>query len=295
MEFRNVTFYNHFGNGDLWISREFVKQITELISADNYYYAHAKDHHLLFDLPYIKKAEITDICNMREPYVLYGDSIYINTWLGYAYGKYVFPNVTLSIANMKRMFNDTLSYIGINYRFNATNFNYVPRPDYAFIEDGYITNINKFILNNIQSKLVLISNGNVQSNQASNFDFKPIINNLANKHINTIFLVTENYEEKPDNVLYAGDIIKKTDGSDLPEISYFSQFVDLIVGRSSGPYVYAQTTLNYSNPDMSIIGFTYEHDCAHMLNQTESRAKLYWDDTSNPVSIENRIEELLHE
>jgi hypothetical protein len=295
MDFRNVTFFNHYGNGDLWISREFVKRIVELIPADNYYYAHSKDHHLLFDLPYIEKADITSICDMREPYIICGDSLYINTWLGYAYGKYVFPNVTLSINNMKRMFTDTLSYLGIDYKFDEANANYVPNPNYMYISDNYITNINKFTLDNIQSKFVLVSNGNVQSNQAFNFDFKPILQNLANRHENTVFIVTEDYQNKPENIVYVGDIIKKTEGSDLPEISYFSQFMDLIIGRSSGPYVYSQTTINYNNPFISIIGFTYERACAHMLNQSESKAKLYWSDTLDQIEIENRIEELLHE
>ncbi|HOO68531.1 MAG TPA: hypothetical protein PLC53_04100, partial [Bacilli bacterium] len=94
MKYKEVIFYNHYGCGDLWASRQIVQEMMEILEAENYYYAHSHDHHLFFDIPTLQFKPLDELCNMRMPYVIYGDSLYINTWIGYAYGKYVFPNVS---------------------------------------------------------------------------------------------------------------------------------------------------------------------------------------------------------
>jgi len=293
MEYRNVVFYNHFGNGDLWVSREFVKTMMRLFDADNYYYSHTKDHHIFFDIPELSFRPLNDKCLMREPYVMFGDTLYINTWIGWAYGKYVFPGVSITLDNYKRMFNDTISLIGDTYVFDKRNIEYVPNPDYSYLEDNYVENINRFIFNNAGRTIVLISNGEVQSNQSANFDFMPIISQLAVTYEDSVFIITGDYLGKPDNVVLARDIIGKQEGSELPEISYLSQYMDVIVGRSSGPFVFAQTKLNYSNPNMSLISFTYEKQCAHMLKEHESMAKLYWSSATEQFAVLNDIKNIL--
>jgi hypothetical protein len=290
MNFDNIIFYCGYGNGDLWISREFVKEIASLSLADSYYYAHNKDHHLFFDLPYLKFKELDYNCLERQPYALYGKDLYINTWLGYAYGKYVFPGVTCSLSNLRRMFTDTLSSLGIDYRFSTNDINYVPELDITLLEDEYYENINQFVYRNIDRPLILISNGSVQSGQASNFSFDSYVNDEADKYKDVLFLVTENYSNKPTNVICIKDIIKKQYGTDLPEISYLSTFVDTIAGRSSGPYVYSQNRQNYNNPDLYMLGYTWEKACAHMLTQQTSRATLAWCGTDNPNDIKMELE-----
>lgn len=293
MEYRDVIFYNHYGTGDLWASREFVKVMMKLFDADSYFYAHSKDHHLFFDIPELEFKQLNDKCLMREPYVLCGNSLYINTWIGWAYGKYVFPGVSVTLDNYKRMFNDTVKSIGSNYEFNKRNFEYVPKPNFNFISDTYMTNMNRFLYQNLEKNMVLVSNGDVQSNQACNFDFMPIVSQLAVTYEDTLFIITEDYLGKPENVLLAKDIIDKQEGSELPEISYLSQYMDTIVGRSSGPFVFAQIQYNYSNPNLNILSFTYEKQCAHMLKEHESTAKLFWSSATKHDEVFETIREVL--
>lgn len=293
MEYKDVVFYNHFGTGDLWASREFVRVLIDLIDADNYYYAHAKDHHIFFDIPNLIYKQLDDKCLLREPYVICGNTLYINTWIGWAYGKYVFPGVSVTLDNYKRMFNDALHSLGATFQFCKNNFDYVPKPDYRFLKDEYVDNVNRFVFQNMDKTLVLISNGEVQSNQAFNFDFMPIISELAVTYEDSILIITEDYLGKPENVYLANDIIGKTEGTELPEISYLSQYVDIIIGRSSGPFVFAQTVQNYSNPDMSLLSFTYEKQCSHMLKEHETVAKLFWSPDTDHDNILNKIKEVI--
>jgi hypothetical protein len=293
MEFKDVIFYNHYGVGDLWVSSEFVKHIMHIIPASSYEYAHTKDPHLLFDLKGVRSVKLNEYCMMREPYVIIGDSLYINTWIGYAYGKYVFPGVTCSLANYKRMFNDTLESLGYGTPFNRANEDYVPDPNYQYLDDTCISNVDNFIFENLTDTIVLICNGEVQSNQAFNFDFTPIINVLADTFTTVKFIITEDIANKPTNVYLARDIICKDEGSELPEISYLSSYADVIIGRSSGPFVFTQTENNYADEHKIIISFTYEKECAHMLTQEESTANLYWSNLQDTGKIIDYLTDII--
>ena len=50
MNFNNIVFFNHFGNGDIFTAREFIKEIMRKAPQYKYYFAHAKDPYLLGDL-----------------------------------------------------------------------------------------------------------------------------------------------------------------------------------------------------------------------------------------------------
>ena len=49
-----ITFYNHFGAGDIFESREFVKDLMKILPADEYRYAHGKNPKILLDIPELK-------------------------------------------------------------------------------------------------------------------------------------------------------------------------------------------------------------------------------------------------
>lgn len=288
MVIKEVIFYNHYGNGDIFVAREFVKEIMRNLPEAKHYFAHSKDPYINSDI--LKHRPLDVFCEMRSPFILVDESLYINTWIGYAYGKYVLPGVVCRLDKFKQMYNDTLEKIGLPFRLNQPIENYIP--EIGGIDSEYKNNITDFVYSIINKKLVLICNGNVQSNQAENFDFTPVIEKLAEENPNIIFLVTEYFYTNFTNIIYTGSIFGKGTGSDLKEIGYLSKYVDIIIGRSSGPFVFCQTRTNYSNANLKILSFTYVKEAGHMAFFPVN-AKLHWSPATNFEGVYNAIKQLL--
>ena len=164
---KKVIFYNHFGNGDIFESREFVKEYMAKIPADNYYYAHGKNPRILADIPELQFTEVTEVMDARHAAVITDDILYINTWIGRD-GRYVLPGIGCVVENLYHMHNAIITGLGFE-PLQKNMFDYIPSIDYSYYNTD---NIDAFCKEHPERK-VLISNGPVQSNQARNFDFTP--------------------------------------------------------------------------------------------------------------------------
>jgi hypothetical protein len=289
MAYRNVHFYNHYGAGDIFISREFVKEICNKIPAENYYYAHAKNKRILADMPFLQWEAITDKHVMRSYFRPAGEDLYINTWMGVT-SKYVTPANSCSINNAYRMYNDILRALGYETLLQ-NSLGYIPQPIFGFGNfqlDGvieFIGNIKDFIL---------IDNCFVQSNQAKNFDFTPIIDRLAGDFPDKAFVTTMQTDIIRDNVFFSGLITKTDDGFDLNEISFLSQFTNTIIGRSSGPMVFCMTKENCYNQNKLFLSFTYRPEAAHIVDQgIKIPAKTAWGDAKNEDDVVSIISNVI--
>jgi hypothetical protein len=56
--------------------------------------------------------------------------------------------------------------------------------------------------------------------------------------------------------LFASEIIKKENGSDLNEISYLSTKCNVIIGRASGPFTFAINRQNIEDPNKILLSFS---------------------------------------
>jgi len=286
----NVVFYNHYGNGDLFISREFIRDIMSIIPADNYYYAHAKNPRMFADIPKLQHTKITDNCIMRSRCGLSGSDIYINTWLGVD-STFVTRANSCSILNAYKMFSlilATLGYKPLSKPLDA----YLPSVDYTAFD---ITPVDEF-LKSVTSKLVLVANCNAQSGQAENFDMTSVIQRLCDNYHNTIFMVTDPVKVDAPNYITTGEITKSKDGFDLNEISYLSRFADLFIGRSSGAQIFTMTRDNYMNPDKTFLSFTKMVESAHIVWQAPViKAKVYWSNATNETDVYNYTCKVINE
>jgi hypothetical protein len=266
----NVIFYNFFHAGDIFESREFVKECMDKISAENYYYAHQQNPKILADLPQLVHIPVTDKMNPRSPVAIIEDTIYINTWIGWG-GGYVLPGIGCTVEKLYEMYNDTLRKLNLPSLSKAV-FDYIPSIDYSYYN---IEPVNKF-LQEFKERKVLISNGKVYSNQAENFDFTPAIDRLAYNLHDVIFILTEAVDISSDNIFFTSDIINNEDNFDLNEISYLSLFCDTHIGRNSGPHVFAQVKENWLDPNKISLSFTRVQGASHFVWKLPTKMSKWW-------------------
>jgi len=246
-----IIFFNHFHNGDVHLSRGFVKAIMTAFPEHEYSYAHKNDPNLLADIPNLK--HLNNIpCSQHEGVIKINGDIWINTWYGQQSFHYMnqygitFDTLYSALnAATQTIFNKSLAEIEPN------PINLFPSIDYMKLK---VDNIHSWLMNH-SGKRVLVENSLSLSGQSNNFDMNQVVVKLANKHPSLMFLTSAPIKDCPTNVFYCGDIIKKS-GSDLNEISYLSIHCDVVVGRASGIFSFCMTKENLFQRKASFVCFS---------------------------------------
>jgi len=285
--YKDLCFYSHFGNGDLFNSREIIKDIIGFGIAERYWYAHSKNPNMFNDIPELHYIKPHKFLNAMEPYKRGGaNDLYINTWIGRD-NKYVLPGVGCTLKMYKTMFNETLSSLNLPILTKKLS-KYIPTIDY---ERFNIKFTKQWLSNYKKYKIVLMSTGNVQSDQAINFSFTPVVKNLCEKFPNIIFVTTSKMNLSYTNLFFSIDITKNT--FDLNEISYLSLFADTIIGRSSGPYVFTQVKANLMNPNKKFLAFTKHINASNLVRGISTEANFFWSDAVDEKSVTERCVEAI--
>lgn len=254
----NIIFYNPCRNGDIHISRNFVKYLCDALGKNkyNYIYSHKNCKNLLQDIDYLKydnqlfsKISVGDFLKKEK------NNIYINTWYAARNRQYI-NKYKITFDCLYFLFKDIFSFFNLKIEKSVPNlFNLFPSIDY----NKYDTlNIKNFFDNN-QNKPILICNGAVHSNQSYNLNLNSVVLELATQFKNKNFILTNNFEIDKSiypNVYFTSDIINKKTGSDLNEISYLSLKCDLIIGKASGPFTFAMVQENLNNTNKKMISFS---------------------------------------
>ena len=77
-----IVFYNHYHNGDVFISKQYIKHIMSLFPDMEYVYYHPNSPKLLKDLN-INTLSINDVdLPQKIQTLVVGNILYINTWIG---------------------------------------------------------------------------------------------------------------------------------------------------------------------------------------------------------------------
>lgn len=270
--FDKVVFYCHYGNGDLLISKEFVREIIQKIPAKEYYYAHAKNSRMFADITQLKHTNITDNMQMRRRVTIIDNCLYLNTWLGVD-STFVTPANSCSIYNSLRMYNYMLSTSNLGVRLTQPMEDYIPKIDYKYFN---ISSIDEFINQFYWKKLVLIANCQAQSGQADNFDFSVVVSRLCDTFKDIFFIVTDKVNVDVPNLFLSSNITKSKDGFDLNEMAYLSLFCNPIIGRSSGAQIFAMNRDNMMNSNKTFVSFTYRIEASSIVWGQRVKASVVW-------------------
>lgn len=281
--YSKLVFYNNWGVGDLFESREFIKECMNLVSASKYYYAHTKSPRMFADIENLNYGHIEEIMTMRKSYVIDNNCLYWNTWIGQNGLKY-----GCTVESIYEMFNDILIELGME-KLHGVPLDYLPEIDYTKFE---IDNCNKFIYEHPEEK-ILVCNGNVFSGQAVNFDFSTSISLLATRYPQKTFLLTKKISLNCKNVFFTDDITKTSDKFDINEISYLSTFCKILIGRYSGPHTCAQVKQNWFDPTKKLVTFTHRRPGCSFTDSPEVRMRQFWSNEIHPIRITKFIESVI--
>lgn len=282
-----LIFYNHFGAGDIFESREFVKEWMSIIPARLYEYAHGKNPRILLDIPQLQYKEPT--VHMDASRDVWDDghgNLYVNTWIGRD-GRYVLPGIGCTVEGLYRMHNDMLKVYNFDL-LSGQPKDYIPDINY----DVY--NISKAaeLMKQTPGKWVFIDNGLVQSMQAQNFPFNPVIEEVAKRNPDCNLLCTHEFRTEQTNIYftnwYTGGV-----GFDLNEVSFMSLFCDVLIGRNSGPHVYTQVWKNVSNSSKKLLSFTYHQQGSSFVVNTDVAIQKVWSPATSKQDVIREIERTL--
>jgi hypothetical protein len=296
--FDSITFYNHFHNGDIHVSRSFIDYIANNC---NYKINISHNNH-----PEVYKNDkisfnnsISKISSLKLPPKIIDNTLYVNTWYAAQDHKFM---------NRHGITFDTLFDLFNEFTEEHLNFSLPNNPKILFPSINYnlynTSNIDNFC-SSTESKIVLVCNGHALSGQAENFDLNELTFNLASKYHGVIFILTNKIGTlfKRENIFYSEDIINKG-YCDLNENAYLSEKSCLIVGRASGVQSFAITRNNlFDRVDaptfISFSSLGYKPDCFWLGNKFSNivsyQSKMIESQITDPILAQNLVEKCLLE
>jgi hypothetical protein len=285
-----VVFFNHYGNGDLFESTAFIQDVRNIVPAKEYAYSHGKSFKIFKHLDWLQQErETVRWIDHRVPTLVQNNILYFNTWIGRD-GRYVLPGIGCTLEMLYQMYNDMLSPYGLH----LTKEPYAYIPDIPHLTSSFnFDPVIKYVEKNESKKMVLISNGNVQSSQAFNFDFDPIVEKLAVNYPDIIFLVTRPMLSEQTNIVNIENVTKVIDGCDLHEIGLLANYCSLMIGRCSGPIVFAQHKWKVFHLGHKSLSFTYTYEGSHFILSDHLPMKKIWSPATETDAVYNKIVEEL--
>lgn len=285
---KRLTFFNHYGVGDLFESREFALDWMRIYGVQTAEYA-CRYPAVFEDLPQIRTLEVQPDMDMRRAVEFRGDHLLVNTWIGARNGEtrppgdYVlWPGVGCTVEGLHRMHNDYLREAGLPTLPRGI-VDYLPTIDYTRIKRG---GAPEFIDTTLGFVRVLLCNGKTGSGHAANFDFGEMVDLLPEIQ-GVYFIFTERCASTKPNVSFTDDITHRQPGeSDFNAISYLSTRCSVIVGRCSGAQMPCETKQNWMDGGKTLVSFTQHRNGASFVRNPEAlalRMRLVHSDAATPA------------
>lgn len=300
-----ICFINDAHNGDLVASKQFVQTFIQDFPNYEYGYIHKKHKKVLLDLPLTFLGN--KFPNMPRAYKFYieQDTLYINIWIGcYLFWMCDKTEKPFGIDFPQLSGINWINYnISWNYIYDVCNriFNTNVKRNQNFLNFPHNINYNYynclpayiFIQKNANKRKILFSNGLVESGQTNiNDDMSDRINYVAEKYPNDIFLCTRRFKTKFKNVYFTDDIIQDSSGCDLNEISFLSEYCDIIIGKNSGPFLFTNNFTNLMNKNKKFLCFGNYYEDSFLYKLDYPCSFKFVNDVSKEIMLKE-IEDIL--
>ncbi len=263
---KTICFYNHWHNGDCFAVKGWIQSIMAQCPELSYVYAHPNNQKILADGPeYLPVAELPANVNPHERAVEVGGILFINTWCG-AYGSETFRSgeIHANWLSLHRQAKIMASYInaacGTNIKFTDNVLDYVAETDW----DYYDTESADSFIDNHPGRKHLICNGLVRSTQSNIGDMKDTVEALAVKYPTDVFVCTLKFATDLSNIYFTDDIFGLD--NDINEIAYISTKCNTIVGKNSGPFMFAHIQENIQDAGKSFVSLSHRYSDSYVCD-----------------------------
>jgi hypothetical protein len=274
-----IVYYNHFHNGDVFLSKEYIKELILLFPNMKHIYYHENSSKLLKDLN-IQTLSIKDVDFPQKNQIFVKDNtIYINTWIVAADFHLNGCNF-ISYSSMWSYIYEKINDILKTNILIKDEYFYIPETDYSFYDIPSDFSID-------YDNTILFSNGNVNSGQAYRQDTEHIVHSLLNNFKDKTIILTHKTSINNDNIKYTDDIIKTIDG-DLNEISWIAERCKHIIGRNSGPFIFMHTKNILNDKNKNIISFG-GHSYDAPMHKSKTKSNYIFFDDKDPDLLTNNI------
>jgi len=284
---KELYFFNWAGKGDIHLSRGFCKHLLKELQPQKSVYYHRFSSDSFTDIcPNAPISEITPLVTSQYPSSpqhcpFFSDpqsSFYLNTWIGSVIGVGRYGE-GCSHETTQLAYKNFLKHISHVPRDPQALF--VPQIGYEkcgvhLFDEGFLP----------QSKIkVLIDNCEPLSGQSESVDFSLVIPKLSSqfKNVNFFVLNKDPSIAPAKNIFFLEDI--SGPHANLNHFSYLSLFCDIIVGRTSGPYVHTLVTENVSNPHKTYICFCKNKIEASWIAPKDGQCQFIWNNYSDTHKI----------
>ena len=268
-----IVFFNHYHRGDLHTSKEFVKEVMNKLPNIEFEYWHSNPEIILQEIGIGPAAQKTPaLLDKSKALMKTKDTLFINTWVGCQWDvfcKHGGINMHTLYEQWQNLYKGINKFFETDIKLNKSKEHYLPRIDFSKINQKAKDNIDEK-LKSEYSKKVLICNNTPASTQSFTFSIDKEITELAQKNPDVWFILTNRMLEKEKNISYTSDIIDTKQEPDLQEISYLSSYMDVIVGKNSGPFVFCETYDNYMDKDKTFVSFNTKHKDYDDIKETMS-------------------------
>jgi hypothetical protein len=254
---KNIVFFNHWHYGDLFSTRGLIADIKQQLPDANFFYSHKKNPRAIIDLvETLDEEDNTAVMAGMDMWQRFGtddDTALINTWVGAYMGLWAntHPSYISHHRIYRELYNNLRQQFGIDLELNEDVWSYVPTIDYSVYNTAVVDALN---INSANS--YLICNSKVASKQSSMDSMEKIIEHVASNFSDDTFYVTEKFDTKHNNIKFTSDIFNNE--CDLCDISYLSTKVNLIIGKNSGPFTYANTKHNLLDMNKVFVNFSHK-------------------------------------
>jgi len=255
MEIKRIAFFNYFHNGDIFLSKPYVKHIAESLPQFSFSYAHSNGSKIIKDIGIDYQELNSSYFPESAEYFINGDTLLINTHVGkyFSYIEDAECNWITTHKVYEKINKNIFDAIGVKIKIKDIK-DYVYETDYSCYDIPSNLSLD-------YENTVMISNGNVMSGQSNLQSMDNIIHYLVNVFPEKKFILTHESSIQSNNILYTKDLIQ-TNGSDLNEISYIAdKHCKYIIGRQSGPFIFMNTSSILNNKNKKIFSLRYNRNC----------------------------------
>lgn len=263
---KNICFFNHWHNGDVFAAKGYMQDIQRQFGFIQYTHLHTNHAKVMQDLPMIHgHCDLLD--EQIHDHLKFGyddEEMFINTWVGaWGWDGGVIPRGEehVNYDSLHRMFRHLYNYLndynGMKLIISDNPLDYVAE---TFWTSYDVEPADLYFEKTKADRFHLICNGKVRSTQSNLGDMKSVVEQLAAKYPQDVFVCTAKFDTDMTNINFTDDIFGLE--NDINEIAYLSTGCSTIVGKNSGPYMFCHVRENIFDKRKSFVSLSHRvSDC----------------------------------